>query len=76
MERGLLVIDDDAQITVGVGHGELGGVLLIIGGNLQQVHRVIALGHLLKVPADYEKNSSEFTMLNTYSDLSIVVNHK
>ena len=32
--------------------------------------------HLLKVPADYEKNSAEFTMPNTYSDLSIVVDHK
>lgn len=32
--------------------------------------------HLLKVPADYEKNTSEFTMLSTYSDLSIVVDHK
>ena len=32
--------------------------------------------HLLKVPADYEKNSTEYTMLSTYSDLSIVVDHK
>jgi len=32
--------------------------------------------HLLKVPADFEKNSTEYTMLSTYSDLSIVVEHK
>ena len=32
--------------------------------------------HILKVPAEFEKNSTEYTMPGTYSDLSVVLKLK